>query len=309
MASASSSDSERDNEERIDIEDALSPETLAALQSHRAAAAATARAADAVAAGGSLVSENFGLSQFWYDDNTQRTLATELLAEARGGKIAILSAPSLMHGIELLGEAERGCVHIFEYDRRFGNAYPAAFVFYDCNAPADVPPALHGACDVVLADPPYLSPETVENFFVSIDTLAKRPLAKQSSLGTPPSSETEERKEASMESKGATAGAEAATEAESGSGVPTPALFITSPRNTELLATRGFRPLAFQLCFASKFATPMALFANYESERLPAAAPELLDGTAEIEAAGGPSAAAAAAVGAETTATDPAAAT
>lgn len=39
--------------------------------------------------------------RFRYDDDTQRAMAREVLREARGGKAAIISAPSVMNGIKV----------------------------------------------------------------------------------------------------------------------------------------------------------------------------------------------------------------
>jgi hypothetical protein len=47
--------------------------------------------------------------------------------------------------------------HLLEFDERYSAR--GDFSRYDYNAPGDVPPALHGAFDVVVADPPYLAEE------------------------------------------------------------------------------------------------------------------------------------------------------
>lgn len=41
------------------------------------------------------------MSQFWYNDSTQAEMAQELLDHANGGTIAILSAPSVMNGLQV----------------------------------------------------------------------------------------------------------------------------------------------------------------------------------------------------------------
>ena len=53
-------------------------------------------------------------------------------------------------------DLDTAAVHIFEYDRRFGQAYPDSFVYYDYNEPQRVPDGLRGSMDFVLMDPPYL---------------------------------------------------------------------------------------------------------------------------------------------------------
>ena len=47
--------------------------------------------------------------------------------------------------------------HLLEYDERY--SCRGDFSFYDYNEPLRVPEALHGAFDVVVADPPYLAEE------------------------------------------------------------------------------------------------------------------------------------------------------
>lgn len=39
--------------------------------------------------------EQWGMSQFWNDENTARTLAEECVAQAKGGTIALISSPSV----------------------------------------------------------------------------------------------------------------------------------------------------------------------------------------------------------------------
>ena len=47
--------------------------------------------------------------------------------------------------------------HLLEFDERY--SCRGDFSFYDYNEPQRVPEALHGAFDVVVADPPYLAEE------------------------------------------------------------------------------------------------------------------------------------------------------
>jgi hypothetical protein len=47
--------------------------------------------------------------------------------------------------------------HLLEFDERYSAR--GDFSLYDYNAPTAVPAALHGAFDVVVADPPYLARE------------------------------------------------------------------------------------------------------------------------------------------------------
>lgn len=263
-----SSSSENDGPPEITM-DSLSADTLAALQAHMAvqdvmkAEEGEEGTAAAAPGGGGLVSEDFGLSQFWYDDETQKTLAREVLKGAAGGKAAVISAPSVMNGIQLLkskgwsfdagGEAT---VFIFEYDRRFDEAYPESFVYYDFNSPADVPEELKSSVDYILMDPPYLNSECVSKFLQTAKIIARR-------SRKPP----KDGKAAAVASERevAAGGAVAPERGEEA----TPMMFITSPLNHAFLRKNmGLRRTPYQLGFKSKFATPMSLYTNYPSEEL-----------------------------------------
>ncbi|CAM9802971.1 unnamed protein product, partial [Chrysoparadoxa australica] len=209
---------------------ALSSGALAALQEHLGKGTNDD--------GKALVKEDFGMSQFWYDEETQKALAREVLRVAKeaggsdGGVVAILSAPSIMNGLALLkaeqeiDEQDAGLrVCIFEYDKRFGDSYPDQFSFYDFNKPLDVPSELHGRCDFLVADPPYLNEPTISQFLKSMDILSR--------------------------DRG---------------GLKCKQMFITSPLQHAFLATKGFRRTAFQLHFQSKFSTPISVFTNYSVE-------------------------------------------
>eukprot|EP00752_Nemacystus_decipiens_P017378 g15573.t1 len=88
-------------------------------------------------------------------------MAREVLREAGGGKAAIISAPSVMNGIKLLKSDGWSCgtgggatVYIFEYDRRFDQAYPESF-----------------------------NPECVGKFLETADAIARRPWASAAGGG------------------------------------------------------------------------------------------------------------------------------
>ena len=50
---------------------------------------------------------------------------------------------------------------------------------------------------------------------------------------------------------------------------PTPMMFITSPMNhAHLNASMGLKRTPYALQFQSKFATPMAVYTNYESKNM-----------------------------------------
>eukprot|EP01079_Euglenida_sp_SAG-EU17-18_P003975 gene3975-729_t len=134
-----------------------------------------------------------------YDETTSETLAREFLEVAGdGGRIGIISAPAAFRGIRkllpeaipmhqvillcliaifrplsLCPESQRKNVYLFEYDKRFGKAYPDDFVFYDYNHPSDVPQHLHGTFDYLVSDPPYINPEASAAFVSTMALLAR----------------------------------------------------------------------------------------------------------------------------------------
>lgn len=46
-------------------------------------------------------------------------------------------------------------MQLLEYDKRF-EKYGSEFTFYDYNEPEELPSSLKHACQIVVADPPYL---------------------------------------------------------------------------------------------------------------------------------------------------------
>ncbi|CAL8388865.1 EEF1A lysine methyltransferase 1 [Gadus morhua] len=155
----------------------LSADTLAALQefynetSHPDAP--TAASADKFSVG--AVGEDWGMSQFWYDDVTATRLAEEVIQEAGdGGRIACVSAPSVYQKLKqgVVEGSDRISAVLLEYDRRFA-AYGDDFLFYDYNHPLALPAALQGAFDIVLVDPPYLALECLSKITQTVKYLSK----------------------------------------------------------------------------------------------------------------------------------------
>ncbi|CAL1581655.1 unnamed protein product [Knipowitschia caucasica] len=141
---------------------ALSAHTLAALQEFYAESQALQSTETTGAITVGAVEEDWGLSQFWYSEDTARRLAQELVQQAGpGGRVACVSAPSVYQALKQ-GVVEGSAaltVFLFEFDRRFAS-YGDDFIFYDYNLPLALPPHVcEGSFDVVLADPPYLSHE------------------------------------------------------------------------------------------------------------------------------------------------------
>ncbi|KAK3071215.1 Protein-lysine N-methyltransferase efm5 [Teratosphaeriaceae sp. CCFEE 6253] len=130
---------------------------------------------------GPLTMEAFGedwqASQFWYTDETARTLAEQLLDGATSKTfIAIVSAPSvyialrnIIHGVP---DVERPVLKLLEYDRRF-EVFGIDFVYYDFEQPLRLPAELKNQFDRVICDPPFLSDDCQTKTALSVRYLAK----------------------------------------------------------------------------------------------------------------------------------------
>ncbi|RLN46524.1 hypothetical protein BBJ28_00013853 [Nothophytophthora sp. Chile5] len=150
--------SDEEDEELLASE--LSAETLAALQAHLIQQHEEEEEEEA------QVSEDFRLSQFWYDEKTGRALAQEAIDHSSHElKVAFVSTPAAYRDFlkiknEEEDDAKRAAmgvnVYLFEYDRRFGGKYGDRFVFYDYNAPTELPDKFHHFFDYVLMEPPHL---------------------------------------------------------------------------------------------------------------------------------------------------------
>ncbi len=119
--------------------------------------------------------EDWQLSQFWYDDDTADKLADECVrAAGEGGSIACISCPTLFLAIRKKYPQLGSRLKLFEFDKRFASLGPDLFVFYDYNSPLDIPRDLRESFDVVFADPPFLSEECLTKTAVTIKFLAKK---------------------------------------------------------------------------------------------------------------------------------------
>ncbi|XP_062910248.1 EEF1A lysine methyltransferase 1 [Mobula hypostoma] len=119
------------------------------------------------------VEENWQLSQFWYSDETADRLAQEAIeAVGGGGRIACISVPSVYQKLKQLWNEEFSAI-LLEYDRRF-SIYGKEFYFYDYNNPLNLCEDLHPhSCDLVIADPPYLSEECLSKIALTVKYLTK----------------------------------------------------------------------------------------------------------------------------------------
>lgn len=118
------------------------------------------------------LSEDWQLSQFWYDENTATRLAEEALRVAGDhGRIACLSSPTAYKKIQKI-KPDTVIVKCLEYDTRF-QIYGEDFLFYDYKEPLKFPEEWKKSFDIVIADPPFLSEECLCNTAVSIKYLTQ----------------------------------------------------------------------------------------------------------------------------------------
>uniref|UniRef100_A0AC35TJB1 Protein-lysine N-methyltransferase n=1 Tax=Rhabditophanes sp. KR3021 TaxID=114890 RepID=A0AC35TJB1_9BILA len=124
------------------------------------------------------VPENWKLSQFWYSDDTATQLVGEAMEALKGIKkprIALVSSPTLMRFFRSRPEFEAGAfsVHLFEFDRRFGEQFGDNFSFYDFNSPTAIDDSLKHTFDFIIADPPYLASDVLTAVSESVKLLMK----------------------------------------------------------------------------------------------------------------------------------------
>ncbi|KAL5545618.1 hypothetical protein UlMin_005305 [Ulmus minor] len=129
----------------------------------------------------SLVSEDWRLSQFWYEPDTAETVAREVLTLCEMGssgsisgsdpfRVACIACPTLYAYLKNIDPNTR--VQLLEYDNRF-EQYGSDFTFYDYNHPEELPLELKHSFRIVVADPPYLSEECLEKIAQTITFLAQ----------------------------------------------------------------------------------------------------------------------------------------
>lgn len=151
----------------------LSSHTLEALKEflaeHNQEAAAAAEKSEEV----SLVTENWRLSQFWYDRQTAETIAAEvatLCESIPSPRVSCIACPTLYAYLKKI--VPELPAQLLEYDERF-EQYGTDFTFYDFSKPEDLPSSLKHSFPIVVADPPYLSKECLEKVAETIRFLSK----------------------------------------------------------------------------------------------------------------------------------------
>ncbi|MCD7448273.1 hypothetical protein HAX54_040386 [Datura stramonium] len=138
-------------------------------QSRALEEASSAAAEDEV----SLVSEDWRLSQFWYNRETAETVADEVLNLCRtidSPAVACIACPTLYAYLKKIDP--NAPAQLLEYDKRF-EQYGSEFTFYDYNLPEDLPSSLKHSYPIIVADPPYLSQECLEKVTQTISFLMR----------------------------------------------------------------------------------------------------------------------------------------
>ncbi|XP_047972442.1 EEF1A lysine methyltransferase 1 [Salvia hispanica] len=155
----------------------LSSHTLEALKEFLAeqnqAAAAAEEAVDADGEEVSLVTENWNLSQFWYNRQTAETIAAEVAALSEtliSPRVVCIACPTLYAYLKKIVPGIPA--QLLEFDKRF-EQYGDDFTFYDYNQPEDLPSSLKHSFPIVVADPPYLSKECLEKIAETVKFLSK----------------------------------------------------------------------------------------------------------------------------------------
>ncbi|KAK8724616.1 hypothetical protein OTU49_011175 [Cherax quadricarinatus] len=115
--------------------------------------------------------ENWNMSQFWYSEETAKSLAEECLrAAGNHGSIACVSSPTLYR---MLKKMDHNCsIKLLEYDTRFA-VFKDDFILYDFKDPLGIPRELFENFDVIVADPPYLSEDCFTKTAATVKYLMK----------------------------------------------------------------------------------------------------------------------------------------
>jgi hypothetical protein len=122
-----------------------------------------------------LNDENANLNQYWFSEDTRNTLC-EAVRESislKGGsttRVAFLSTPSLYF---TLSDEERKQCTLFDYDTTLSSQNCKSYTFYDFNYPTSIDANLRGLFDVIVIDPPFISPSVWESYAITVSLLAK----------------------------------------------------------------------------------------------------------------------------------------
>ena len=125
-----------------------------------------------------LFGEDWNASQFWYTDETARTLAQQLLEGVdEHSAVAVVSAPSVYVQLRnILSESSisvRPTICLLEYDKRF-EVVGSDFVLYDFHNPLRLPQELKGKFDRIICDPPFLSEDCQAKTALTVRYLSRQ---------------------------------------------------------------------------------------------------------------------------------------
>lgn len=99
--------------------------------------------------------EDGDFNQYWYSPRTIARIVEDLTVQAGEDKvIAFLSTPSLYFSMP---DDIRARSFVLDFDKKW--AADRGFVFYDFNAPTELPASLLGKCDILVIDPPFITHE------------------------------------------------------------------------------------------------------------------------------------------------------
>ncbi|KAH0580940.1 hypothetical protein H2248_012094 [Termitomyces sp. 'cryptogamus'] len=114
--------------------------------------------------------EDWQLSQFWYSTSYATRLAKSIRSICTSSsKIAFMCCPTAFVAFQHTNPLDGA--RLLEYDKRFSVLAPTKFIHYDLDEPDIIPEDLHGAMDVVVADPPFLNEITNRKLIKTIQQI------------------------------------------------------------------------------------------------------------------------------------------
>eukprot|EP00743_Colponemidia_sp_Colp-15_P009033 GILK01009858.1.p1 GENE.GILK01009858.1~~GILK01009858.1.p1 ORF type:complete len:189 (+),score=22.47 GILK01009858.1:23-568(+) len=111
--------------------------------------------------------ENADFNQYWYSEATINFMVSE--AQTHGTRAAFVSTPSVFFSLTDKTLRANSCV--LDFDKKF--ASDPGYIFYDFNAPEDIPVAVQHTFDFVLIDPPFITRDVWEKYAITARLLLK----------------------------------------------------------------------------------------------------------------------------------------
>ncbi|KAG0046506.1 hypothetical protein BGZ83_008341 [Gryganskiella cystojenkinii] len=121
--------------------------------------------------------EDWQMSQFWYDDETAEKLASEIFEQTTDDQIVCCISSPTAYVAAMLNDkakARKQNMYLFEFDTRF-DVYGRQFIHYDYNHPKQfrLSDDLAGKVDMIVVDPPFLSEECLTKTMETVRHLLK----------------------------------------------------------------------------------------------------------------------------------------